>query len=507
MSRSKKWNWSGRVTISPVDHANTETICQKATLTDSTEPAEPSKPKLASFVLSTKDLNLPRFYDVEDVVILLPTCKPAQQFARLVAEGADKESLHALVEYMDRKGQVAVLPALFDDDDIGHLLFVPPSAKALLTALCVPPELSSPGPSLIAALLFLLSPAGLPYRHPFRYRPHVTVGREILSPEQWRLSVRTEHAYHLALRITGLSASARCFAYAHPSVVWAGPATNPINEADTGHLRRALSKCRKGIIDAAHVGQANDVGTVFIHVGALRTVHALPNLVALRQRPDVHFYSYGTDPAVPPARWRVREIFPLGGVVTFTPVALAGDPWGVLHTIQHIHAHPLWVCYLLPQVVGLAVRLIQASQDDVMQEYTEGMPLAMDRILDALLDGQVALLSAREARHAQEVQWALEYVWLRPMNKAALLACCEAACDVTLPYAPTSPAAAAAAKNVIIADMYRMQAQPALMDSYRRFIALDLDAATRTGEDADGIEWGTVKTFDFNDDFLKARGS
>ncbi|KAJ7490184.1 hypothetical protein B0H11DRAFT_1696094, partial [Mycena galericulata] len=325
----KRWNWSGRVTISPVDHAKPETICQKATLTDSTEPAEPGKPELASFVLSTKDLNLPRFYDVEDVVILLSTCKPAQQFARLVAEDADKESLHALVEYMDRKGQVrtpaAVLPALFD----GDLLFVPPSAKALLTALCVPPELSSPGPSLIAALLFLLSPAGLPYRPPFSHRPSVTVKRAILSPGQWRLSVRTEHAYHLALRITGLSASARCFAYAHPSVSWARPATNPINEADTGHLRRALSKCRKGIIDEAHVGQANDVGTVFIHVGALRTVRALPNLVALRQRPEVHFYSYGTDPTVPSARWRVREIFPLGGVVTFTPAALAGDPWGV----------------------------------------------------------------------------------------------------------------------------------------------------------------------------------
>jgi hypothetical protein len=58
-----------------------------------------------------------------------------------------------------------------------------------------------------------------------------------------------------------------------------------------------------------------------------------------------------------------------GGVVTFTPEALLNDAWGVLKTIRLIHAHPLWTCYLIPQVMGMAVKLSQLREDE-MSDYT-----------------------------------------------------------------------------------------------------------------------------------------
>lgn len=55
--------------------------------------------------------------------------------------------------------------------------------------------------------------------------------------------------------------------------------------------------------------------------------------------------------------------------MTFTPEALVNDAWSVFKTIRNLHAHPLWVCYLLPQVVGMAVKLSQLREDE-MPEYS-----------------------------------------------------------------------------------------------------------------------------------------
>lgn len=107
---SKKWAWNGCLTISPTGCAERQTVCEKATVTDCTEPTEPGKPELKSFV-GSKDLNLPKLYDLADLDIFLPACRPAQQFGRLTAEGSDEESLNVLIQYMTRQQQVGHLLA------------------------------------------------------------------------------------------------------------------------------------------------------------------------------------------------------------------------------------------------------------------------------------------------------------------------------------------------------------------------------------------------------------
>jgi hypothetical protein len=90
------------VTISVADRS--ETLCENATLTDSTK-AEP--PRISSFVPpSRSDLEFPACYDIDDIFMFLHGFKPAHQFARLVAEGYNAESLEIFSEYMLKKTQV-----------------------------------------------------------------------------------------------------------------------------------------------------------------------------------------------------------------------------------------------------------------------------------------------------------------------------------------------------------------------------------------------------------------
>lgn len=49
--------------------------------------------------------------------------------------------------------------------------------------------------------------------------------------------------------------------------------------------------------------------------------------------------------------------------MTFTPLALAQDPWGVYDTIAKVHEHPLWECFIHPSVVGAAARIVHREPD------------------------------------------------------------------------------------------------------------------------------------------------
>ncbi|KAJ7647700.1 hypothetical protein FB45DRAFT_206531 [Roridomyces roridus] len=480
--------WSGQFTITAPGYIVSQLVTKRATLIDSTSPTENDLPTLDSFLLPSQDLNLCKFYEVRDLVIAVPAFKPTQQFARLVAEDED-ESFRTFVQYLSHKEQAALLPAVQKNQLLGYLFILPPSASNLLTALGSTSHSDQP-PCLVVALVFLI--AGSP---PPRSRSVIPLQpREKLSQVA---NMHTELAYRFALCVTALPEHVLRYTLNHPSVVWSGATKDDL---DTAHLRCALSKSRQGIIDAA--GAGSKAGTVFIHVRALPFVHSLPDIVELRSRPEVRFYSYGTHPSVPPKRWGHRPIFLLGGIVTFSVAALTGDPWGLLRTIRRIAAHPLWECYLLPQIFGLALRLNEQREDSGMEELGDsGLPLALDRILDAVLEGQVALLCAPGSDPAE---YLLKHLWsicrqdreqLLPIfrtDKDNLLERCRAACDAAFP----DPAASfETAAEVVRADVRRMQTQPLLVETYRRYVVIDVGS----NDQQDGIEWQDIGRFSFND--------
>lgn len=58
-----------------------------------------------------------------------------------------------------------------------------------------------------------------------------------------------------------------------------------------------------------------------------------------------------------------QVLFTVGGIVTFTASALAEDLLGCRQLISKIIEHPLWDCYLIPEVV--AVSHLMCSDGDL----------------------------------------------------------------------------------------------------------------------------------------------
>ena len=85
-----------------------------------------------------------------------------------------------------------------------------------------------------------------------------------------------------------------------------GPPNNPGYETVT--LKAILNAC--GSID---VGYKRDVHIMFIHVGALSTMHKVSVIANRRAKlPDLRFFTYGTHATVHQSRWGLREVYPLG---------------------------------------------------------------------------------------------------------------------------------------------------------------------------------------------------
>ncbi|KAJ7244130.1 hypothetical protein B0H12DRAFT_1325632 [Mycena haematopus] len=473
-----QWAWHGQLSVS-VD-GQTETICEKSVITDSTECAPP---RIASFVPSKQPLELAACYDIEDILVFLDVCKPAHQFARLIADGPDGERLKIFSEYLARKTKACMVPALWDGRLRGVLLFVSPASKRLLDYLRTPSKVQDTG--LVVILLFVCDPPPIEQQYKKTNIPQLKCKMEpaLMTPEQWCKSLQHERDYHVSLRIIQPSKAVREYVYRHASTVWPSCDSNNNGlDQDTIHLLRVLKKSRFGVV--APTDTSADV--VFIHVGALKNVPDLPHLAQRRLRPEVRFCLYGTHETVPPSLWGFQEIYLLGGVVTFTPEALVNDAWSVLKTIRLIHAHPLWDCYLTPQVVGMAVKLIQLREDE-MPEYIDALPFAFNNIINAIRKEEISLTTAplNDLGDDDYRRWVLANSVLKPRTTEAILEHCTKAFDAA--YA-SSPQArwSTLAKNDLIADVRRMQIQPSVRTDYRRFIVLDSNVDLRD-QISDGV--------------------
>jgi hypothetical protein len=94
-----------------------------------------------------------------------------------------------------------------------------------------------------------------------------------------------------------------------PYCIWySGDGTSGRPGLETASLRLVL-----GHYGARDAGYKADVRLVFVHVGALATLHQLEALADRRKKqPEVQFYLYGTHDIVPRERWGIRPVYPLG---------------------------------------------------------------------------------------------------------------------------------------------------------------------------------------------------
>lgn len=176
-----------------------------------------------------------------------------------------------------------------------------------------------------------------------------------------------------------------------PFCIWSdqGNGNDHASDMETRLLRAFISYCPSAR-DVGHDSVSNSLRVkksavdglqsaariTFIHVGALETIHRLPNIMKTKAIAFNQFVTYGTHPMVHPSRWGMHEVYVLGtfvayqariycltfgtkgGIITFTPEAIADDVFGICETIHAIHEHPLWSCYVLPAVVGAVAKMV-----------------------------------------------------------------------------------------------------------------------------------------------------
>ncbi|KAF5391047.1 hypothetical protein D9757_003996 [Collybiopsis confluens] len=172
-------------------------------------------------------------------------------------------------------------------------------------------------------------------------------------------------------------------------------------ETEMEMLMSLLKECVPGAHDRGVVGKVFDpsLRVIFVHVsgmfgdpsgledGQSLSVRDLPNLTMYRSLNDVRFIVYGSSdyghwsPKVEEI-WDAGEFFlaiqdfnkqsqhPVvgsGGIVTFTPSALIDSPFEVLRRIRQIENHEIWVCYISPAAIGMAISLAYRNKEDVLR--------------------------------------------------------------------------------------------------------------------------------------------
>ncbi|KAG9102832.1 hypothetical protein FRC07_010144, partial [Ceratobasidium sp. 392] len=100
---------------------------------------------------------------------------------------------------------------------------------------------------------------------------------------------------------------------------------HPESEPESGLLYAELAKCNAVVLDGFDTsGQAE---AVFVHRAWVWQLSGLLGLTHRRKRLFRRFYAFGSGGLWRASEWDIREIWLIGGMVTFTPAALLEDPW------------------------------------------------------------------------------------------------------------------------------------------------------------------------------------
>ena len=200
-------------------------------------------------------------------------------------------------------------------------MFIFTSDKDLNQRFNVPSDLLRPQSLVISLLPWQLSTRqiSMDWREPVSSTLRKAVSIQPTLPDfaRWERSIRSKVSYHHALRLLQFPKELHDFMVreqARTFCVWwdGGDNTNIKSYAgiETNYLMSVMEQCRAGHVPTKTTTVAR---VVFIHVGALKTVHKLPGLSERRgKHPSVRFYTYGTHDSVTPQFWGIREIWPCG---------------------------------------------------------------------------------------------------------------------------------------------------------------------------------------------------
>ncbi|KAG1755035.1 uncharacterized protein EDB91DRAFT_1214314 [Suillus paluster] len=493
----KKWKWEGELFVGFAKN-QAEKICD-VTIKDATDSRDGAR--MSFMMTQTDSIRVQKFYNVTDLTPVLRSCGEPQQFARLEAsENQDSGALHGLFRRMSLQRQVAILPLSLDGAELALLFIFSPTLDALCKFFSVPDHLrqdSKNTHALVALLPWLVSSAK--YSKGTTRTPVNETIQQLStpsgSPKDGRRRIPKEF---MAMELLAFPQELYDF-MKFPNrtyCIWSFPADGTASHPglETRQLKHVLDKTR-----AVSVSLDAEARVIFIHVGALETFYKHSTLVTKRRdTPEVRFFTYGTHESVPSTRWGIREVLPLGGIVTFTPLAIAEDPYGCHGLMRQISQHPLWECYLMPSIVGLS-HALACGKDTPVPEI-----LSMESCLLPILDlGDAGSVAVMQSPGKDSDAWIVDTLEKQGLEVEEMLRECIQTSIARFAHCSESDVLVEADRE-ISQDLLNMELQPTFMDNYRRFVIIRAasEETRRLPEDGSGLEWSSISKFQFLDDFF-----
>ncbi|EKM60867.1 uncharacterized protein PHACADRAFT_204012 [Phanerochaete carnosa HHB-10118-sp] len=514
----KKWQWGGELYMETA--RNRAIPAARLCNISLSEPTEPRPGGIRLNLCCTAEistLRLEKLHDITDVYLLLRACAPIQQHCKVSHRAIEDEAtFNAFATYLSRRRQFTYARVHMDNNQVGVLLLVPTASHNICKALKVPEQLRQ------HALIAVLIPWKLTVEQYQKYEWQAAHGRLNLDDGHISLELGSKIS-DLSKKLTANPQLAQGLRLHHFNAadydfftrgvrkycIWHYPSDG--SPTDLGFETRLLV----AILDewnAERAGYKEDTRVVFVHVGSLHELHKLQALALRRyKRPELRFYSYGTHASVPPGRWGVREIYPVGGVATFSAKAILQDPFKVYELIEQFDEHPLWTCYIHPSVIA-AVAKISYPGSDVISLLRQN-DFFYRPLLDLITDGKISLLEAppqsRQPRTAKDdisvmvdpgLQWAEWMLNLCDLDATGIM---EESLRLFNEKHPKllDKDLVSVIDQELIQDILWMQLEPVMMDNYRRFVMFTETRNELPQEN--GIEFVSIaEDFNFRDEYF-----
>ncbi|TDL28817.1 hypothetical protein BD410DRAFT_893750 [Rickenella mellea] len=435
-------------------------------------------------------IRLTKVYTMSEV-ILLANRGALEIFEVVPATNADNEPLDNLKKFLSNEQLVSVVTLKFHANDmpVQEFLVFFFTSDSSVAAVLSPQEKAG---SQHIQLLVALCPCG--------QRPPFQVQWQIPNAKPAQLSPTAE--YYCQILHLPISLSHRISK--HTVFIWSSPVDELCGNSsylcsETEALLGLFKAC-----DAHIVAPSDSARFTFIHVGALQTICQLPGMGQKRKLPQHQFFLYGSHHSVPTSQWGVQEIFPLGGVITFTPGSILEDPERLARFIQKIDGHPLWSAYILPSVLGYCVTKLKRAYND--SNLTCASAQLVD-VVSCIVKGEASFLTSPRRTPEKALKWINIHLKLIDLSAEGILRFAVKHFMERHPHSnPNEPTAyIQVVEEDLMCDIIMMQEQPTIREQYRRFIIVKGTKEEHKEFDR-GIEWTTIDDFDFGDDYYDVPG-
>ncbi|THH11778.1 hypothetical protein EW145_g413 [Phellinidium pouzarii] len=484
----KSWKWSGELFLDTSDVA--ERLCD--IIIHNIADTSPIGQRLSSIMELKDSLRFSKTYRRSEINNILGSLRKVDQIARVShLADKDKSSFVVLVRYLAKRNLVISTPGISIYGHVADMIVFPPSDKNLCKRLKIPPRYFVNDILVLALLPCHIPPSkyGEMYYRPdnIKYSIHdeeVTKALKTVPKLAMRNSIQRD------IGILGFPEWFISFLPLRKYCIWTYRVTPTPKYGLARNDTQALQDVLK-YLKAENVGHTGEVRVVFVHVGAVQTISRIHALADWRcNRPEI------------------REIYPLGGIVTFSSDALLENPLGIADLIERIHSHPLWACYIHPSVLSVFVRLSCPGEDPVSAYSND--PLRFGRILKLIEEGKVALMQSPgledRVPSGSEVdgpsQWIASQMAILTKSETDHLEDCWS--TFIAEYSNrTEKEISGLLESEITKDLSLLQSQPAIRSNYRRFVVIKAMQDTHIVWNKDGFEWRTIQDFQFNDGFPK----